>query len=159
MLPFFTMPTPIFFDSLNVTSTLTSSSESKPYNLMFLYKEIQLILSRIEFSLLVRPSTTLPLSHVAPWGNELPTPGLVRLYLSSLIHWTCNPLNTRSQSWLSLYLPHVNTKLGKTAFCYKAAYIWNEVQKSLRLCSFISLREFSNLITCTTDFSCNDCNC
>src|SRR4029434_5663225 len=71
-----------------------------------------------------------------------------------------NPtLNTRSQSWLSLYLPHVNTKLGKTAFCYKAPYIWNEVEKSLRLCSFISLREFLNLITCTTDFSCNDCNC
>lgn len=81
------------------------------------------------------------------------------LYLSSLIHWNCNTLNTRSQSWLSLYLPHVNTKLGKTAFCYKAPYIWNEVQKSLRLCSFISLREFLNLITCKTDFSCNDCNC
>src|SRR4029434_8670657 len=44
---------------------------------MFFYKEIQLILSRIEFSLLVRPSTTVPLSHVAPWGNELPTPALV----------------------------------------------------------------------------------
>ena len=43
---------------------------------MFFYKEMQLILSRIEFSLLVRPSTTLPLSHVAPWGNELPTPAL-----------------------------------------------------------------------------------
>ena len=85
--------------------------------------------------------------------------GLMPLYLSSLIHWNCNTLNTRSQSWLSLYLPHVNTKLGKTAFCYKAPYIWNEVQKSLRLCSFISLREFLNLITCTTDFSCNDCNC
>ena len=77
---------------------------------------------------------------------------------SSLISWNCNTLNTRSQSWLSLYVPHVNTKLGKTAFCYKAPYIWNEVQKSLRLCSFISLREFSNLISCTTDFSCSDCN-
>lgn len=85
--------------------------------------------------------------------------GLMPLYLSSLIHWNCNTLNTRSQSWLSLYLPHVNTKLGKTAFCYKAPYIWNEAQKSLRLCSFISLREFLNLISCTTDFSCNDCNC
>ena len=84
--------------------------------------------------------------------------GLLPLYLSSLISWNCNTLNTRSQSWLSLYLPHVNTKLGKTAFCYKAPYIWNEVQKSLRLCSFISLREFSNLISCTTDFSCSDCN-
>src|SRR4029434_8485943 len=43
---------------------------------MFFYKEIQLILSRIEFSLLVRLSTTLPLSHVPPWGNELPTPAI-----------------------------------------------------------------------------------
>ena len=27
-----------------------------------------------------------------------------------------------------------------------------------RLCSFISLREFSNVISCTIDFSCSDCN-
>src|SRR4029434_37956 len=91
MLPFFTMPAPIFFDSLNVTSTLTSSSQSKPYNVMFVYKEIQLILSRIEFSLLVRPSTTVPLSHVAPWGNELATPA---------IECVSAPNTTRSHSHL-----------------------------------------------------------
>ncbi len=40
------------------------------------YKEIKWILSRIEFSLLVRPSTTVPVLHEAPWENELPTPAL-----------------------------------------------------------------------------------
>ena len=31
-------------------------------------------MSRIEFSLLVRPSTTVPVSQVAPWENELSPP-------------------------------------------------------------------------------------
>ena len=85
--------------------------------------------------------------------------GLLPLYLSSLITWNCNYLNTRSQSWLSLYLPRVNTNWGKTAFCYKAPHIWNEVQKLLKLASFISLREFSSLVSCRAGFSCSDCNC
>jgi exonuclease III len=83
--------------------------------------------------------------------------GLMPPYLASLISWNRNTVNTRSLSLLTLHLPHANTKLGKTAFCFKAPFIWNEVQKSLRLCSFISLREFTSLIICTPAFSCNDC--
>ena len=54
--------------------------------------------------------------------------GLMPPYLASLISWNRNTVNTRSLSLLTLHLPHANTKLGKTAFCFKAPFIWNEVQ-------------------------------
>ena len=45
-------------------------------------------------------------------------------YLSSLISWHCNTVSTRSQSYLSSYLPHVKTELGKTTFCLRNLPFW-----------------------------------
>lgn len=35
------------------------------------YKELKFIFSGVEFSLLVQPPTTIPVSHVGPWENKL----------------------------------------------------------------------------------------
>lgn len=39
------------------------------------YEKVKLISCRIEFSLFVRPFTTVIVSSAAPWENESPTPG------------------------------------------------------------------------------------
>ena len=65
-----------FFHIFIITFTLTSHSLSNSLHFTAFYKEIKFILSWIEFSLLVQPSTTVPVSYVALWENELPTPVL-----------------------------------------------------------------------------------
>lgn len=44
--------------------------------LVAVYKKMKLILSRIDFSSLVQPSTKIRVFYVAIWENELPTPAL-----------------------------------------------------------------------------------
>ena len=73
-----------FFHVLIIIFTLPSLSLSKTLQFSAFYKEIQLILRRTEFSPLVRPSTTVPVSHVAPWENDLPTPAPGKDFLGLL---------------------------------------------------------------------------
>lgn len=49
------------------------------------FKVIKLILSKIEFSLLVLPSTTVPASHVAPPGKSIAHPCVVTSSINNLL--------------------------------------------------------------------------
>lgn len=49
------------------------------------FKVIKLILSKIEFSLLVLPSTTVPVSHVAPLGKLIDHPCVVTSSINNLL--------------------------------------------------------------------------
>ena len=46
---------------------------------------------------------------------------------------------TRSQGWLTLEIPRVSTKLGKSAFSFNALNVWNNLQTSLHLESLVPL--------------------
>lgn len=99
-----------------------------------------------------------------PALEDLCTQNIIGLHPSylSVLHRT--HFNTRSQSCRSLYLRQfcqfwvcVNSEFEK-ASCFKAPHIWNESEKTLKLCTFRSVREFSDLIFTRAEFSCNCCS-
>ena len=63
------------------------------------------------------------------------TPG----YLSSLLNIATKALNLRSSKYISLDPPSARIGFGRLSFQYSAASDWNELQKTLKLDSFISL--------------------
>jgi hypothetical protein len=50
----------------------------------------------------------------------------------------------RSSRYISLVIPKANTYFGRLSFQFSAANDWNELQKSLKLETYISLSNFKH---------------
>jgi hypothetical protein len=59
-------------------------------------------------------------------------------YLSSLVTITTPTRSTRSSRYISLVTPKANTPFGRLSFPFSVANDWNELQKSLKLKTYIS---------------------
>ena len=68
-------------------------------------------------------------------------------YLSSLFTIATPTRSTRSSKYISLVIPKANTSFGHLSFQFSAANDWNELQKSLKLESFISLSNFKHKLS------------
>ena len=68
-------------------------------------------------------------------------------YLSSLVTMATPTRSTRSSRCISLIIPKANTSFGRLPFQFSAACDWNELQKSLKLETFISLTNFKHLLS------------
>jgi hypothetical protein len=63
-------------------------------------------------------------------------------YLSSLATITTPTHSTHSSRYISLVIPKANTSFGRLSFQFSAASDWYELQKSLKLETYISLTNF-----------------
>uniref|UniRef100_A0A8K9UEY6 Transposase Tc1-like domain-containing protein n=1 Tax=Oncorhynchus mykiss TaxID=8022 RepID=A0A8K9UEY6_ONCMY len=68
-------------------------------------------------------------------------------YLSSLVTMATPIRSTRSSRCISLIIPKANTSFGRLSFQYSVACDWNELQKSLKLETFISLTNFKHQLS------------
>ena len=66
-------------------------------------------------------------------------------YLSSLV--TTPTRSTHSSRYISLVIRKANTSFGRLSFQFSAANDWNELQKSLKLESYISLTNFKHQLS------------
>uniref|UniRef100_A0A8K9V6X6 Reverse transcriptase domain-containing protein n=1 Tax=Oncorhynchus mykiss TaxID=8022 RepID=A0A8K9V6X6_ONCMY len=73
--------------------------------------------------------------------------GKVLPYLSSLVTMATPTCSTCSSRYISLIIPEANTSFGHLSFQFSAACDWNELQKSLKLETFISLTNFKHLLS------------
>uniref|UniRef100_A0A8K9XM44 SWIM-type domain-containing protein n=1 Tax=Oncorhynchus mykiss TaxID=8022 RepID=A0A8K9XM44_ONCMY len=62
-------------------------------------------------------------------------------YLSSLVTIKTLTRSTRSSRYFSLVIPKANTSFGHLSVQFSAANDWSELQKSLKLDTYISLTE------------------
>ena len=77
-------------------------------------------------------------------------------YLSSLVTITTPTRRTSSSRYISLVIPKANTSFGRLSFQFSSANDWNELQKSLKLETHISLTSFKHqLLEQLTDY----CTC
>jgi hypothetical protein len=58
-------------------------------------------------------------------------------YLSSLVTIAASTHSTRSNRYISLVIPKANTSFGHLSFLFSAANGWNELQKSLKLETYL----------------------
>jgi hypothetical protein len=65
-------------------------------------------------------------------------------YLSSLVTIAAPTRSTRSSRYISLVTPKANSTFGHLSFQFSAAKYWNELQKSLKLETHISLTSFKH---------------
>jgi hypothetical protein len=65
-------------------------------------------------------------------------------YLSSLVAIAAPTRSTRSSRYISLVIPKANSFFGRLSFQFSAANDWNELQKSLKLETHISLTSFKH---------------
>jgi hypothetical protein len=65
-------------------------------------------------------------------------------YLSSLDTIATPIRSTHSSRYISLAMPKANTSFGRISFQFSAANDWNELQKSLKLETYISLTNFKH---------------
>jgi hypothetical protein len=63
-------------------------------------------------------------------------------YLSSLVTIAATTRSTRSSRYISLVTPKANSSSGRLFFQFSAANDWNDLQKSLKLETHISLTSF-----------------
>jgi hypothetical protein len=70
--------------------------------------------------------------------HKLPT--YLTLLYKNISYQTC------SQGWLTLEIPRVSNKLGKSAFRLNAPHCWNNLQNSLQLDVLVALCQFKVLI-------------
>ena len=56
-------------------------------------------------------------------------------------------ITTRSSRYISLVISKANTSFGRLSFQFSAANDWNELQKSLKLETYISLPTFTHQIS------------
>ena len=68
-------------------------------------------------------------------------------YLSSLVTITTPTRSTRSSRYISLVIPKANTSFGLLSFQFSAANDWNNLQKSLKLETYISLTNFKHQLS------------
>jgi hypothetical protein len=64
--------------------------------------------------------------------------------LSSLVTIAAPTHSTLSSRYISLVTPKVNSSFGRLSFQFSAANDWNELQKSLKLETHISLTNFKH---------------
>uniref|UniRef100_A0A3B3CX90 Reverse transcriptase domain-containing protein n=1 Tax=Oryzias melastigma TaxID=30732 RepID=A0A3B3CX90_ORYME len=72
--------------------------------------------------------------------------GLSPPYLRQLLHTSSPVYNTRTSKLLLLKVPKLSSSLGSGSFQYAAARDWNDLQKTLRLDTFISLADFKKYL-------------
>ena len=68
-------------------------------------------------------------------------------YLSSLVTIAAPTRSTRSSRYISLVTPKANSSFGRLSFQFSAAHDWNELQKSLKLETHISLTSFKHQLS------------
>ena len=68
-------------------------------------------------------------------------------YLSSLVTIAAPTRSTRSSRYMSLVTPKANSSFGRLSFQFSAANDWNELQKSLKLETHISLTNFKHQLS------------
>uniref|UniRef100_A0A8K9X5I7 Reverse transcriptase domain-containing protein n=1 Tax=Oncorhynchus mykiss TaxID=8022 RepID=A0A8K9X5I7_ONCMY len=73
--------------------------------------------------------------------------GKVPPYLSSLVTIASPTCSTRSSRYISLVTPKTNYLFGRLSFQFSAANDWNELQKSLKLETLISLTSFKHQLS------------
>ncbi|CDR00212.1 unnamed protein product [Oncorhynchus mykiss] len=73
--------------------------------------------------------------------------GKAQPYLSSLVTIAAPTRSTRSRRYISLVTPKANSSFGRLSFQFSAAYDWNELQKSLKLETHISLTSFKHQLS------------
>uniref|UniRef100_A0A8K9Y4M0 Reverse transcriptase domain-containing protein n=1 Tax=Oncorhynchus mykiss TaxID=8022 RepID=A0A8K9Y4M0_ONCMY len=73
--------------------------------------------------------------------------GKVPPYLSSLVTIASPTCSTRSSRYISLVTPKTNYFFGRLSFQFSAANDWNELQKSLKLETLISLTSFKHQLS------------
>jgi hypothetical protein len=77
-------------------------------------------------------------------------------YLSSLVTIAAPIHSTRSSRSISLVISKAKSSFGRLSFQFSAANDWKELQKSLKLESYISLTNFKNQLS--EQFN-NHCTC
>uniref|UniRef100_A0A8K9XU57 Reverse transcriptase domain-containing protein n=1 Tax=Oncorhynchus mykiss TaxID=8022 RepID=A0A8K9XU57_ONCMY len=73
--------------------------------------------------------------------------GKVPPYLSSLVTIASPTSSARSSMYISLVTPKTNSFFGRLSFQFSAANDWNELQKSLKLETLISLTSFGHQLS------------
>uniref|UniRef100_A0A8L0DUF3 Reverse transcriptase domain-containing protein n=1 Tax=Oncorhynchus mykiss TaxID=8022 RepID=A0A8L0DUF3_ONCMY len=73
--------------------------------------------------------------------------GKVPPYLSSLVTIASPTCSTRSSRYISLVTPKTNSFFGRLSLQFSAANDWNELQKSLKLETLISLTSFKHQLS------------
>uniref|UniRef100_A0A674E5U0 Reverse transcriptase domain-containing protein n=1 Tax=Salmo trutta TaxID=8032 RepID=A0A674E5U0_SALTR len=73
--------------------------------------------------------------------------GKVPPYLRSLVTIAAPTCSTRSSRYISLVTPKANSSFGRLSFQFSAANDWNELQKSLKLETLISLTSFKHQLS------------
>ena len=68
-------------------------------------------------------------------------------YLSSLVSRTTPTRSTRFSRYISLVITKANTSFGRLSFHLSAANDWNQLQKSLKLETYISLTNFKHQLS------------
>ena len=68
-------------------------------------------------------------------------------YLSSLVMISTPTLSKCSSRYISLAIPKANMSFHRLSFQFSAANDWNELQKSLKLETYISLTNFKHLLS------------
>ena len=73
--------------------------------------------------------------------------GKVPPYLCSLVAIAAHTCSMRSSRYISLVTPRANSSFGRLSFQFSAANYWNELQKSLKLETLISLTSFKHQLS------------
>ena len=101
-------------------------------------------------SLVVRRKKHLLLFIYKGLLNKLP------FYLTSLLTFINISCSTRSLDWITLEVPLIKTAFGGNAFSFFSPHLWNKIQGSLKLDTFLSLQSFKLLLE---DYVTEDCTC
>jgi hypothetical protein len=73
--------------------------------------------------------------------------GIAPPYLNSLVTIATPNPSTRSSRYISLVIPKANTSFGHLSFQFSAANDWNDLQKSLKLETYVSLTNFKHRLS------------
>ena len=82
-----------------------------------------------------------------PWRIYKSLLGKALPYLSSLVTIATPPRSTCSSRYISLFTPKANSSFGRLSFQFSAANDWNELQKWLKLETYISLTNFKHQLS------------
>lgn len=78
--------------------------------------------------------------------------GLLPSYINSLVSFSASLHHTQSKDWITLQVPSVHTKLGKSCFSYCAPATWNHP----KLTTLLSLGQFKSI---TASYFTSNCSC
>ena len=81
--------------------------------------------------------------------------GILPSYISSKFELNQNGLNLRSNAWIRCVVPAFTSEVGKKCLAFYGPWSWNDLQKSLKLPTFISVRRFKGIIFEKLAHSCN----